>query len=169
LNDTIPKIPHVQINRNINRISKHLTPYVWDLRLRLIYRALPTDERLFEAKQISKPDPCPLCGEGLDDIRHIHFETLDILSKTKFKVTPLHLLLIAPPAPTYVTMIVIYYFLCAVQRTYYCKVLPAPPHIDNIAQKITDQTLNTLPGIGGARVDRPSDEGGVKARVRGKK
>jgi ribonuclease HI len=175
LNDTIPRRPHVQINRNINSISKHLTPYAWDLRLRLIYRALPTDERLFEAKQISKPDPCPLCGEGLDDIRHIYFECrvtfmaakmVATATKTKFKVTPLHLLLIAPPAPIFVTMIVISYFLCAiwVQRTYYCKALAAPPNIENIAQRITDQTLNTLPGIGGARVDRPWDEGGGKGK-----
>jgi ribonuclease HI len=175
LYDTIPKKPHVQINRNINSVSKHLTPFVWDLRVRIIYRALPTDKRLAEAKLITKPEPCPLCGDGLDDIKHIYFECRATIlaakmvataTKTKFEVTPLHLLLIAPPTPTYLSTIVISYFLCAiwVQRTYYCKALATYPDIKNIAQRIMDQTLSTLPGIGGARVDRPWDEGGGKGK-----
>ena len=45
--------------------------FVGEFRIRLIYRALPTDVRRFEATNC---DLCSLCGAGMDDICHICFE-----------------------------------------------------------------------------------------------
>jgi hypothetical protein len=66
---TVGKNPHIKINRNMKRIAPQINSGMWDFRLRLVSRALPTDERLREAKLITNPKLCYLCGIGLDDTK----------------------------------------------------------------------------------------------------
>ena len=157
----IPKQPHNRINKNMNMVAKHIKAHIWDFRLKFIFRALPTDVRLKEAMQIAETDPCALCGKGPDEQIHTYYEcevTKEALilvnkaTKTKIQPVPLHLLLLDPPKPTYLSVIVILHFIWAVwnQRQYYCKALEAPPKLELIAERILDYTLLFLPELGGA-------------------
>ena len=158
---SIPRFPHIKINKNVNKGAKHIKAHIWDFRLRFIYRTLPTDVRLKEAKQIAVADPCPLCGKGPDDQIHTYYEcevTKEALIlvnkavKTKIQPIPLHLLALDLPKPNYLSLIVVLHFNWAVwnQRTYYCKALEAPPKLESIAKRILDYTLLFLPEMGGA-------------------
>ena len=103
---TIPNKPHLGIIESVNRCAKNLSSSLWDFRIKLIMRSLPTDTRLLEAGLIASANPCYLCGMGPDDVKHLFFDcpasALALAAVSgNFGVcitpTPLHLLLISPP------------------------------------------------------------------------
>jgi hypothetical protein len=54
-------------------VSKNLHSGYWDLRTRLVGRALPTETRLL-AKEMLVSKPCWLCVVGKDNVKHIYFK-----------------------------------------------------------------------------------------------
>jgi hypothetical protein len=143
----------------MKRIAPQISASMWDFRLRLVSRALPTDERLKEAKIITSPKPCYLCGIGLDDTKHIFFECsvtqaalekVCLATRTNIHFTPAHLLLITPSRPLLLSSIVTITFLWSVwiQRSFFCKGLSSHPKLERITNMFLDHTLENIPGLG---------------------
>lgn len=159
---TIPHKPHLNIIANVNRCAKNLSSTLWDFRIRLIMRALPTDTRLLEAGLIISDKPCYLCGLGPDDVKHLYFDcpatalaltAISGMFGVCISPTPLHLLLISPPPPIFLSTMIISTFVWAVwnQRTYYFKGFSGTPLISTVANRVADFVSSLMSERGGGK------------------
>jgi ribonuclease HI len=151
---TSPPSPHLLINKHMNRIIKSAPPKVWDFRVKMILRSLPTDIKLREAHFPIKNTLCYFCGGGEDDIKHIFFgcpatklalSLVSTATRASLLFCPSHILLLSLPTPTTLSATVMVHFLWAVwdQRKYYCGIPERLPTV-NIANRISESCFNSL-------------------------
>jgi ribonuclease HI len=162
----VDPVASANVKTHAIRSSRRFPPHVWNTNLRLIFNALPTDLRRFQAQMRptprgpdphSNPFPCYLCGVGTDSIRHLHGggcpiveAALDIVSQATH--VPLHYTLNnlllnfnAHKHPKRSDIIISFNFAVWHQRTDFFITLAGPPKASTAVNRLVECCLDTLP------------------------
>ena len=170
--------PHFFIAQHVKITCRILNSNIWNLQLRLMHNALPTDARraavgmevpIRKAHSPSdplpspSPFPCYLCGSGQDSSCHIFLECKvtrkafeKVIQRTNcaqltFSFRSTFLLFSASSNALPTAIVLAFHWSIWFQRSRYFCFLPTLLPEEKAVERITEHCLSSLPGLGSGR------------------